>query len=84
MAGKLQEAVAILVGDFHRCTPVKRTESLSISEVLTHHIELAGTPAMTGFQMGHSSPTVSIPLGAIAKLDFDKKTIEIEPGVKGE
>ena len=83
MAGKLQEAKAILVGDFHQCTPVKRQNSLSITDVLTHHITLADTPAITGLQIGHCTPTVSIPLGVNGTISFNQKRIVIEPGVKG-
>lgn len=84
MSGKLEQAKSVIVGDFHRCVPHKRQDSFSIHEILTHHLELAGVPTMTGLQIGHCSPTVSIPLGSEASIDFDQQTITFSSGVKGE
>jgi muramoyltetrapeptide carboxypeptidase len=81
MAGKLRDATGILVADFHNCVPKKRKNSLSLDEVLTHYIQLAGKPAMKGFKIGHCSPNISVPLGTRAEMNTQEKTVMIESGI---
>lgn len=81
MAGKLQEASGILVGDFNNCVP-ERELSLTLDEVIDHYIHLAGRPTLRGFKMGHCSPHIAVPLGVKAKMDTHSKTLVVESGVK--
>jgi len=80
MAGKLQEAAGIIVGDFNNCVP-ERELSLTLDEVLGHYIKLAGRPALKGFKMGHCSPHIAIPFGTHAQLDTASKTLIVESGI---
>ncbi|MEH7885303.1 LD-carboxypeptidase [Bacillus sp. JJ1609] len=80
MAGKLQDAAGLLVGDFNNCVP-ERELSLSLEEVLDHYIKLAGRPAMKGFNMGHCSPHIAVPFGIHARLDTESKTLIVESGI---
>lgn len=80
MAGKLQEAAGIIVGDFNNCVP-ERELSLTLDEVLGHYIKLAGRPALKGFKMGHCSPHIAIPFGTQAQLDTASKTLIVESGI---
>ncbi|TSB45461.1 S66 peptidase family protein [Alkalicoccobacillus porphyridii] len=84
MAGKLAQAEAVIIGDFHRCFPRKRTESFSIEDILLHHVKKANVPAIGVMSAGHGNSTISFPLGANATIDFDNKTITFEPGLRGE
>ena len=84
LANKLQDAKGIIVGDFHECEPFKRKESQDVDEVVTHHLSMAGTPAIIGVQAGHCTPTLSFPLGVMATIDLTERRISIEPGVEGE
>lgn len=75
MAGKLTEAEGILIGDFYG-------EELSqINEVINDYLLKANRPAMKGFQFGHCSPNISIPLGVKAILNTKAKIVSIENGV---
>jgi muramoyltetrapeptide carboxypeptidase len=80
MAGKLQEAAGIIVGDFNNCVP-ERELSLTLDEVLDHYIKLAGRPALKGFNMGHCSPHIAVPFGTQAQLDTAGKTLIVESGI---
>ncbi|HAQ06208.1 MAG TPA: LD-carboxypeptidase [Bacillus bacterium] len=80
MAGKLQSASGILVGDFNNCVPEGEL-SLSLDEVLDHYIHLAGRPALRGFKMGHCSPHIAVPFGTFAHMDTSNKTLVVESGV---
>ncbi|CAM4011159.1 S66 peptidase family protein [Mesobacillus thioparans] len=81
MAGKLQEASGILMGDFNNCVP-ERDLSLSLEEVIGHYVKLAGRPALKGFKMGHCSPHIGVPFGVAAKMDTKTKNLYVESGIK--
>jgi muramoyltetrapeptide carboxypeptidase len=81
MAGKLQGSAGILIGDFNNCVP-ERELSLSLDEVIDHYIKLAGRPALKGFNMGHCSPHIGVPLGAAASMNTKEKTLFVESGIK--
>lgn len=72
MAGKLSDAAGILLCDFHDCIPKKRSESLTLKEIIEDYIVPEGKPALSGFQIGHSSPNIAIPIGAEGMLDTEK------------
>ena len=80
MAGKLQQSAGIIIGDFNNCVP-ERELSLSLEEVIDHYIQLAGRPALKGFNMGHCSPHIGVPLGATASMDTKEKTLYVESGI---
>jgi muramoyltetrapeptide carboxypeptidase len=81
LAGKLDEAAGFILGDFHACEP-KRELTLNLEEVLYHYIWLAKKPTMSGFKIGHCSPNISVPLGAIATMDTYEKRLTIDSGVE--
>jgi muramoyltetrapeptide carboxypeptidase len=81
MAGKLQEASGILVGDFNNCVP-ERELSLSLDEVIEHYIKLADRPALKGFKMGHCTPHIAVPFGAEARMDTNMLSVFVESGIK--
>ncbi|KMY49159.1 S66 peptidase family protein [Peribacillus loiseleuriae] len=81
MSGKLSDAAGILIGDFKECDTT-RSLSLTLAEVLQHYIKLANKPTVSGFQIGHCTPHVAIPLGTFTKLDASNREVTIESGVQ--
>lgn len=81
MAGKLQSAAGIVVGDFNNCIS-ETNATLTLEEILCHYLGLANQPALKGFKIGHCSPNISIPLGSFAKMDTFNKTLLIESGIQ--
>lgn len=81
LAGKLQEAAGVVVGDFARSEPKKRKTTLTLDEVLQHYLGDLGKPVVAGFKIGHCEPHFAVPLGTEARLDGDSKTLTILPGV---
>lgn len=81
MAGKLNDAAGFIIGDFHNCVP-ERELSLTLEEVIEHYMQLANKPALKGFNFGHCSPHISIPLGVKAVLDTESKQLTIESGIQ--
>ncbi|WP_347318553.1 LD-carboxypeptidase [Rossellomorea sp. RS05] len=82
MAGKLADASGIIIGDFKNCDPVKQDRSLSLDEVINHHIIPAGKPTLKGFMIGHSSPSFAIPFGAHGFMDTQDLSFRIESGLR--
>ncbi|MBE1553278.1 S66 peptidase family protein [Sporosarcina limicola] len=82
LAGKLEDAVGIVVGDFSAVEPKKGKASLTLAEVFAHYFGDLGKPVVKGFKMGHCQPHFAIPLGVGAKLDADNRTLTILPGVE--
>ncbi|MBB4824621.1 muramoyltetrapeptide carboxypeptidase [Sporosarcina luteola] len=82
MAGKLTNAAGIVVGDFADAEPKQEKPSLSLDEVFQHYLGGLGKPVVTGFKIGHCEPHFAIPLGTLAKLDANEKTLTILPGVE--
>ncbi|PPA69826.1 S66 peptidase family protein [Jeotgalibacillus proteolyticus] len=82
MAGKLQAAAGIVVGDFKNAVPTNNKPSLSLDEVLEHYLGGLQTPVLKGFKIGHCEPHFSIPLGVKARLSSKTKSLTIMPGVQ--
>ncbi|WP_042455434.1 S66 peptidase family protein [Neobacillus dielmonensis] len=80
MAGKLTEASGILIGDFSDSAS-KREVTLSLEEVIGHYVQLAGKPAVKGFQIGHCNPNITIPFGVDAKLNTFEKRLIVDSGI---
>ncbi|UOQ46402.1 LD-carboxypeptidase [Halobacillus salinarum] len=81
MAGKLEQAAGIIVGDFSEAEPKKREQSLTIKEVYHHYFSSLDKPVLAGFKIGHCLPHFAIPLGTKGTLSCRTKTLVIEPGV---
>lgn len=77
LAGKLHDAVGIILGDFNNCVSEKHDENLTLEQVIEDHIKPVGKPTIYNLQAGHCEPMVTIPFGVRARLDADKKELII-------
>ncbi|MGG4168030.1 LD-carboxypeptidase [Rossellomorea vietnamensis] len=83
MANKFKDSSGIIIGDFKNCEPKKRERSLTLDEVLTEHVTSAGKPALKGFNIGHSSPNIAIPVGSIGTMNTIDHSFKIDSGISG-
>ncbi|MCL1631764.1 LD-carboxypeptidase [Sporolactobacillus sp. CPB3-1] len=81
MTGKLQKASGFVLGDFHQDNSEEDADSFSYQDVFQRYLTMIGKPAVSGFLIGHCAPNFSVPLGADAMLDADRKQLWIQPGV---
>lgn len=81
LAGKLQQAAGIIIGDFADADP-KVHPSLRLEEVWKHYFRNYRKPVIAGFRIGHCFPHFSIPLGVEATLSSRTKTLQLSPGVR--
>lgn len=78
-AGKLDDCVGILLGYWTDCQPEYPEKTLLIPDVIEEVVLPAGKPVLSGLPCGHSKPTMSLPLGAVAVMDADRRTLEVCP-----
>lgn len=86
LANKLHSAKGIVVGYCKDCDysnlQSSRIWDPSLGEVLDNIIGSLGIPAIYGLTIGHTSNQITLPLGVMAELDADAKTLNItESGV---
>ncbi|TDL33110.1 LD-carboxypeptidase [Jeotgalibacillus sp. S-D1] len=82
LAGKLETAAGIVVGDFKNAVPTNNKPSQTLDEVLNHYLKDLETPVIKGFKIGHCEPHFAIPFGVKARLSSKTKSLTIMPGVQ--
>jgi muramoyltetrapeptide carboxypeptidase len=80
LAGKLDHAAGIVVGDFSKAKPRKQP-SFDLAEVFDSYFHHLTVPVIQGAKMGHCFPHIGVPLGVLATIVTEEKKIEIQPGV---
>lgn len=83
MAGKLEAACGIVVGDMTRCGSVSQA-SPDITDVLKDALAGLGKPCVTGMAFGHGLYKATFPLGVEARLDADRGVLEVLEGALEE
>jgi muramoyltetrapeptide carboxypeptidase len=83
-AGKLQQAVGVVVGEMKDCDWGDTREasdwarSRSLEDVLEQHLEPLGVPVLYKLPLGHGKHLASIPLGVRYTLDADAQTLTVD------
>ena len=80
LAGALSRCVAIVAGDFRPPRGETNEQDGLIDEVIAEAAESAGIPCLAGAPFGHIDDQWTIPLGAIAELDTDSKSLHVVSG----
>ncbi len=74
-AGFFEEVSGILLGDFTGCID-KYEEEYQVEEFLRDKFSRFRIPVLSGLQVGHCTPTGTLPIGAWCEMDADQRTIE--------
>jgi muramoyltetrapeptide carboxypeptidase len=77
LAGTLQRCAAIVTGNFRPPRDEVALDNRTVNEVLFEAAEFAGIPCLAGAPFGHIPDQWTIPLGAIAELDTDTRTLRV-------
>jgi muramoyltetrapeptide carboxypeptidase len=80
IAGKLQVCSGIAIGNFEGLDAKRNFypgRSYTIREVLEMRLRQLKLPSVMGLPFGHVKDNVTLPIGAMAELDADKKTLTI-------
>lgn len=73
--GVYDQIKGLVIGRFPRC--VGLTEKDSLNMILENALKGYKIPVITEFDMGHSDPLMTIPLGAKVRIDANKRKIVI-------
>ena len=77
LAGKLQSAAGIVVGECKDCPPPNHDSAYSLGEVIDYLLGDLNIPVLYGLSFGHTIDQVTLPLGMAATLDADRQTLTI-------
>ncbi|MCU0450230.1 MAG: LD-carboxypeptidase [Bernardetiaceae bacterium] len=82
LAGVLKKLAGVAVGKFTGANPAQSYGSLTLEEVLSHHLCGLGIPVFTGAMIGHISSKFTVPIGVEAEIDADAGTLRLlQPAV---
>jgi len=83
LAGKLEDAAGIILGDWGNSEPEEPEKSLSLEEVFEDMFKYIAKPVLKGYKIGHCKPNLTVPIGAEAFIDTCARCVCIlEPAVK--
>ncbi len=81
LAGSLQKAAAIILGDFSGCdadnSEKNRGDSLSLSDVFSDRLLNLKIPVIKGFSFGHTNNQAIFPIGITAEIDTSKTYLKL-------
>jgi muramoyltetrapeptide carboxypeptidase len=77
LAGALARIAGIAYGHFTEGTDLADESSCSLDDVLREAADIAGVPAIAGIPFGHIDDQWTVPLGAMAELDADNRTLHV-------
>lgn len=77
-AGVLQRQSAILLGDFTDCEPESGRFPYAREHVLETFRERLNIPILTGLPFGHVAKKLTLPFGAIAKLEITPNAFSLQ------
>ncbi len=78
LAGKLQKAAAIVIGECKDCPPPGHSSAYALGEVLDYLLSDLGIPVYYGLSFGHTTDQVTLPMGVRATVDADAQTLTVD------
>lgn len=82
LAGKLQEAAGVVIGECVDCGPKEFKpgfeSTFSLGEVIEQTFSRLKVPVSYGLLIGHTDDQITLPLGVMATLDADRGELTIE------
>lgn len=74
-SANLHKAKGLILGVFEGCNPKKDEESLSLKETIFDRLSDLNVPAVYGLSFGHVPNNFTLPIGIMAELDTENKTL---------
>lgn len=74
-SANLHKAKGLILGVFEGCNPKKEEESLSLKETISDRLSDLNIPAVYGLSFGHVPNNFTLPVGIMAELDTENKTL---------
>ena len=77
-SGALEQIAGIVAGHFTESTPGHELSARSLDVIIREAADIAGVPAIAGAPIGHIGEQWTLPLGAMAELDADARSLHVE------
>jgi muramoyltetrapeptide carboxypeptidase len=77
LAGALGKCAAIVAGDFRPPAGETSEANRTVDEVIAEAADEAGIPCLAGAPFGHIDDQWTIPLGAVAELDTEARSLHV-------
>jgi muramoyltetrapeptide carboxypeptidase len=77
LSGALGKVAGIVFGQFTEGTDPTDVTSRRLDDVLTEAAAVAGVPAIAGAPIGHIDDQWTLPVGRVAELDADARTVRV-------
>ena len=81
LAGALDGVRAIVFGACTNCPEAADDGSRSLDDVISEVAETLGVPALAGIPVGHIQDQWTLPFGAAATLDAERRTLSVLPNL---
>nr|WP_275941020.1 LD-carboxypeptidase [Tepidanaerobacter syntrophicus] len=78
LAGKLEEASGIVLGQFTNCNPKEPENSLTLDEIFCDILVPLGKPIIENVCFGHGPYKYTLPLGVKARIDQEETAFIVE------
>jgi muramoyltetrapeptide carboxypeptidase len=83
LAGKLSSVAGVLVGSFSYDEGDTAENQSDVAALLDEYLGQLGVPVLTGFPAGHEKYNLTLPMGALVKIDADQRSVTVcEPPVQ--
>ena len=76
----VERVAGIAYGQVTEGTEPGDASSRALDDVLREAADIAGVPAVAGIPLGHIDDQWTIPLGAMAELDAERRTLHVALG----
>jgi muramoyltetrapeptide carboxypeptidase len=77
MAGKLSSLAGVVLGSFTECEGRAGAPTSTVEHVLEEYLAGLGVPVLAGLPVGHSTPNLTLPHGAMLRLDADRQRLTL-------
>ena len=77
LSGTIARLAGVVAGHFTEGTRAGDVSSIPLDDVLCEIAEAAGCPAIAGAPIGHIDDQWTLPMGATAELDADRRTLHV-------
>jgi muramoyltetrapeptide carboxypeptidase len=72
----------VVVGQYTNCEPDGQTKgNWTVIDVLRDRLSKLGVPILGGLPIGHGDNPIAVPIGTMATLDTNTRTLQVQPAV---
>lgn len=77
LTGALSQVAGVVLGQFTKCEPGEGFGTLTLDEVFDDYLRPLGVPVYRGAMIGHIKRKFTVPVGAMAEVDADARTLRL-------